>query len=224
MAQNTMMQSRRPLSKKKACHFAVFYAKVFLVMGSECEELFESPDRTRQKEKRENILYIADLRRDSLIKVGITNDLLRRLAELRVQFGPNLEIFEWAFIPDGWGTPRQWEKRLKSKILRPRLLDRLEFLDSNHRDHGVIRCAGRAETVADRVELEKSQLWEGSIFAEIQHCPEPCGEVIKATRAEATIAFRELFAAASCGSATPRLIASFDFDTAAHTLDNSRKG
>jgi hypothetical protein len=173
-------------------------------MGSECEELFESPERTRQKEKRGNILYIADLKRDSLIKVGITDDLLRRLGELRVDYGPDVEIFEWAFIPDGWGTPREWENRMKSKILRPRLLDQLEFLDSNDRDYAVIRCAGRAETVADRVEWEKSKLWEGSIFAEIQHCPEPCREVIKATRAEATIAFRELFAAASCGSATPR--------------------
>ncbi len=89
------------------------------------------------------ILYIADLKRDGLIKVGITREgrLHRRLAELRHRFGPDVEIFESGPIPDGWGTPQQWELRLKAKILRPRYLEQLELLDRTQGD-GFVRCAG----------------------------------------------------------------------------------
>jgi hypothetical protein len=76
------------------------------------------------------ILYIADLKRDGWIKVGVTNEgrLDARVAELRRRFGP---IFESAPIPDGWGTARQWEVRLKAEILRPRFLDMVESLDNS---------------------------------------------------------------------------------------------
>jgi hypothetical protein len=119
--------------------------------------------------KRGRILYVADLHRDGLIKVGSSTEgrLDKRLAELRRQFGPALEIFESAPIPEGWETPRAWETRLMAKILRLR----------------DPKCRGEA------VAFVPDTAWQSST------------EVIKATRAEATAALRELMMLASCGSA-----------------------
>jgi hypothetical protein len=60
------------------------------------------------------VLYIADLNHEGLLKIGFTTEgrLDARLAELQRQFGADVEIFESAIIPDGWGTAQQWELRL----------------------------------------------------------------------------------------------------------------
>jgi hypothetical protein len=140
------------------------------------------------------ILYIADLKRDGLIKVGITTEgrLDARLAELRRRFGPDVEIFESAPIPDGWGTAQQWENRLLAEILRPRFREQVESFDGrDDYGHGLYW--------SDEKERAYREFWRpASLIFEVH---ENCGEVVKATPAEATTAFRKLFAAADCGSA-----------------------
>jgi hypothetical protein len=54
------------------------------------------------------------------------------------------------------------------------------------------------------MEWEKHKAWQNFEYAENRSADGvPSTEVIEATRAEATIAFRELLTAASCGSARP---------------------
>jgi len=83
------------------------------------------------------LLYIADLHDDGLLKVGVTTErrLDVRLAELRRRFGPDVEIFESALIPNGWGTAQQWELRLLAEILRWRFRVQVESFDGRH-DYG----------------------------------------------------------------------------------------
>jgi hypothetical protein len=149
-----------------------------------------------RKPKRAMMLYVAEVG-DGLIKVGITaaGREQKRLTELRREFGPQVEIFERATIPDGWGTPQQWELRFKAKILRPRYRDQLEALDIEEGD-GCIRCAGYVERVPPP--YEKHSVWLDYEYADQRSVKDvPSTEVIEATRAEATIAFRELFQAAA---------------------------
>jgi hypothetical protein len=150
--------------------------------------------------KREVFLYLAEIR-DGLVKVGSTRNLRRRLAELRRQFGPTVEIFESASIPEGWGTAQSWELRLKAKIQRPRYLEQIESFDDEQGD-GIVRCGGRAERTD--VAWKKEMAWRSFEYAENRSAVGvPSSEVIECTRAEATIAFRDLLTAASCGSAMP---------------------
>jgi hypothetical protein len=175
------------------------------------------------------LFYVADLKRNSWIKYGICQEdgLADRLADLRREFGAETEIFLNAPIPDGWGTPQNWELRFKEKILRPRHLHQLESLDQKERNRHItsyktmvegregneerivylelFRCGDRAELVDVDVS-ERKMLWQCIEYPR-ENSGYPPGplytEVIVATQAEATIAFRELMMAADCGSAMP---------------------
>lgn len=61
------------------------------------------------------MLYIANLYRNNLIKIGVTHwtrENIRR-GELRRTLGaPKLEFIETTTIPFGWGTELEWERRL----------------------------------------------------------------------------------------------------------------
>jgi hypothetical protein len=94
-------------------------------------------DYQMKEQPREVLLYVADLKRDGLIKVGSTKNLGRRLTELRRHFGPDVEIFQSAPIPNGLGTPKSWEVRLKAKILLPRYREQLDKLDELEKAHDV---------------------------------------------------------------------------------------
>ena len=111
---------------------------------------------------------------------------------MRRRFGPDVEIFESAPIPDGWGTAQRWELRLLRKIIDTRLRDRIESFDRRH-DYGDWPF---------EKEIAYMQYWSDERVFDGLH--KNCGEVVKATRAEATTAFRELLAAASCGSVTSK--------------------
>jgi hypothetical protein len=65
------------------------------------------------------MIYIADLRRNNLIKIGITAERRERArtAELRRQLNePRLRIVATEFVPPGWGTDREWEQSLLSNV------------------------------------------------------------------------------------------------------------
>ena len=65
------------------------------------------------------MLYIADLNRDNLLKVGITHERREpaRVRELRRTLRePRLEIFASAVIPMGWGTDREWEQAVLQEL------------------------------------------------------------------------------------------------------------
>jgi hypothetical protein len=65
------------------------------------------------------MLYIADLHRDGLLKVGVTawtRENSRR-SELRAKLSaPKLEFIEMTPVPFGWGTEIEWERRLLAAL------------------------------------------------------------------------------------------------------------
>jgi hypothetical protein len=65
------------------------------------------------------MLYIADLHRDGLLKVGVTawtRENARR-SELRRTLGaPGLEFIVTTPVPFGWGTETEWERRLLAAL------------------------------------------------------------------------------------------------------------
>ncbi len=67
------------------------------------------------------MLYVADLRRDNLLKVGVTArfDENRRRTELRRTLNaPKLQYVVTTRVPSGWGAETVWEKRLLAALRR----------------------------------------------------------------------------------------------------------
>lgn len=65
------------------------------------------------------MLYITDLHRDGLLKVGVTawTRKNRRRSELRRTLGaPKLEFIVTTAVPFGWGTETEWEQRLLAAL------------------------------------------------------------------------------------------------------------
>jgi hypothetical protein len=95
------------------------------------------------------MLYVADLRRDGLLKVGITHErrARARVGELRRDLTePHLEVFLIATVPYGWGTDRSWERRLFKKLMKRS--NRLQLFAKQHKSTEVVeatRDEARAE-------------------------------------------------------------------------------
>jgi hypothetical protein len=66
------------------------------------------------------MLYIADLKRDGLVKIGVASwwRLKRRESELRRELeAPMLKMVVRTQIPFGWGRDEDWEKRIIHALL-----------------------------------------------------------------------------------------------------------
>jgi hypothetical protein len=87
------------------------------------------------------MVYVADLHRDQLIKIGKTDERREkaRQRELRVQLGePLLEIVAAYTIPRGWGTDYEWEQSLL-RTLRLRS-ERLQMFAMQHVSTEVVEA------------------------------------------------------------------------------------
>jgi hypothetical protein len=65
------------------------------------------------------MLYIADLRRNGLLKIGVAGwyRLNDRKAELRRKWNaPKLQFISYSIVPYGWGTEEDWERRLIERL------------------------------------------------------------------------------------------------------------
>lgn len=74
------------------------------------------------------MLYLANLNRNGLVKVGCTQRLneKQRQSELKRQFSaPKLKIERMVAVPLGWGSEYQWETKWKQKIKSQ--IDRLQL-------------------------------------------------------------------------------------------------
>src|SRR5438874_611804 len=114
-----------------------------------------------KEQPRPVLLYVADLKRDGLIKVGSTKNRCTRLAQLRRQFGPQVEIFQGGAIPNGFGTPKSWEDRLIRLIVLPRHRADLENLDEQAKPT-LVRPPGTTILITDDTdELDRrfSLMW-----------------------------------------------------------------
>jgi hypothetical protein len=131
------------------------------------------------------MLYIADLHRDGLLKVGVTawtRENRRRLELRRTLGAPKLEFIVTTAVPFGWGTETEWERRLLA-ALRARS-GRLQIFSDAELSEEVVDAAPsdancelsrmRAETEidanvsADELPLDKED-WRFASFMDYFH-------------------------------------------------------
>lgn len=89
------------------------------------------------------MLYIADLKRDGLLKVGIAGwwRTDRRQSELRRHWkAPKLELISCTVVPFGWGSEADWERQL---------IDRLK------KGNGTLQLFGSSEIGREIVDCTK---------------------------------------------------------------------
>lgn len=95
-----------------------------------------------------SMLYIADLKRDRLLKVGVAAwwRIERRESELRRELNaPRLGMFVTTNIPHGWGEDTLWERRLISRL---------------RNGAGMLQVFAGAETSVELVESTQEQAVE----------------------------------------------------------------
>lgn len=88
------------------------------------------------------MIYLADLKHDGLIKVGITHERRadRRATELRKRLREaKLEIFDVATVPFGWGSDRSWQRELLQRLKMKS--GRLQLFAKNHMSGEVVEIA-----------------------------------------------------------------------------------
>lgn len=102
------------------------------------------------------MIYVADLDHDNLLKVGITGEHRARAcpAELRRDLNePRLKVFIEAIVPRGWGTDRQWERKLLRNLLSRG--NRLQMFAREHKSIEVVE-ATRDEAHAELLLMLRS--------------------------------------------------------------------
>ena len=95
------------------------------------------------------MLYIADLKRDGLLKVGIAGwwRTDRRQSELRRQWkAPKLEIISSTLVPFGWGSEAEWERRLIARLKK---------------ENGTLQLFGSSESGREIVDCTKEEARRG---------------------------------------------------------------
>lgn len=106
------------------------------------------------------MLYIADLNREGLLKVGVTawtRETSRRSELRRTLSAPKLDFIVTTPVPFGWGTETEWERRLlaalRARTGRLQLFSDAEFseevVDATPSDAREELSRMRAETEID---------------------------------------------------------------------------
>lgn len=117
-------------------------ARVFRNCGGVLERVRAPFETRRGLRKGGTMIYVADLMHDGLLKVGLTEGLRvhARQAELRRTLGePCLKIFLEATVPTGWGSDREWERRLLRNLFIS--TGRLQFVAAGHISHEVVEAS-----------------------------------------------------------------------------------
>ncbi len=87
------------------------------------------------------MLYIADLKRDGLLKIGISGwyRIDKREAELRRKWkASKLQIIADTVVPSGWGPEAEWERRLIAMLKKE--TGTLQLFGTSEKGREIVDC------------------------------------------------------------------------------------